>query len=57
MSCTLVEPGKVGIKVYLAGNKKGQMDIKSPGRYGVGVNVKWYQFPYINRIMVFLDKR
>jgi regulator of protease activity HflC (stomatin/prohibitin superfamily) len=44
-SCTLVKPGYVGIKVYLTGNKKGQMEVKTPGRYGIGINTQWYEFP------------
>lgn len=45
LSCKIVEPGRVGIKVYLTGSSQGKMEVKQPGRYGIGINTRWYQFP------------
>ena len=49
MSCTKIEQGHVGLKVYLLGNDKGSIQILGPGVYGNQVNVMLdrYNRPYV----------
>ena len=45
-ACSNVEPGNVGIKVYLLGGNKGvDHEILGVGRYWIGMNEKLYAFP------------
>jgi regulator of protease activity HflC (stomatin/prohibitin superfamily) len=44
-SCTKVPAGNVGVKVYLLGGDKGDVEVLSPGRYWVGWNENLFLFP------------
>lgn len=45
-ACSQVEPGHVGVKVYLLGSSKGvDHEVLGVGRYYIGVNEQLYVFP------------
>lgn len=45
-ACDRVEPGQVGIKVFLLGDSKGvDHEVLGPGRYWIGMNERLYLFP------------
>ena len=45
-SCSKVPAGNVGIKFYLLGGEKGiDYEVKTPGRYWIGINEELYLFP------------
>ena len=44
--CTRVEPGHVGVKVYMTGGNKGvDQEVVGPGNYVLGWNTNLYDFP------------
>lgn len=45
MGCSKVPAGHVGIKVYLLGSSKGDLEELPMGRYWIGVNEDLYLFP------------
>ncbi len=46
VACSRVEPGYVGIKVYLLGTSKGvSQEVLGVGRYWIGINENLYLFP------------
>lgn len=52
--CATVPPGNVGVKVYQAGSKRGQMETLEVGRYGVNpVTEDIYNFPTYRQNLVW----
>ena len=57
VGCIRVPPGHVGIKIDLLGSDRGEMQIHSTGRYGVGMNTEWHMFPTFNQNYVWTQDK
>lgn len=54
IGCATVPPGNVGVKVYQAGGKRGQMETLEVGRYGVNpITEEIYNFPTYRQNLVW----
>ncbi len=56
--CSRVDPGYVGVKVYLLGGNKGvDHEVLGVGRYYIGMNERLYTFPTFQQNYVWSDSK
>ena len=56
--CSRVDPGYVGVKVYLLGGSKGvDHEVLGVGRYYIGMNEQLYTFPTFQQNYVWSDSK
>lgn len=45
VGCKQIDPGYVGLKVYTVGTNRGDIVECGVGRYSLGLDIEWYEFP------------
>lgn len=56
-SCTMIEPGNVGLKVYLRGSHRGEIETLEPGQYADGYDWNFYSFPTFKQNYVWTQSK